>query len=116
MSARTVEVLLDGSKPRIVEWLVIEPSQAIAQRFSDHIRPLLKSDDPGKQVYVTNEEGRLTMEWKWCRPALPIFLQQIARACPSVVIGHEEHSELDLNGIWRGISRNLRKDLSAQER
>lgn len=56
------------------------------------------------------------MEWKWCRPALPIFLQQVARACPSVVIGPEERSELDLNGIWRGISRNLRKDLSAQER
>ncbi len=58
MSARTVEVFLDGSKPRIVEWLVIEPSQAIAQGFSDHFRSFLKSDDRGKQVFVTAGEGR----------------------------------------------------------
>ena len=114
MSARTVEVFLDGSKPRIVEWLVIEAAQPIAEDISRHVRPLLTPE--GKQVFVANEGGRLTMEWKWCRPALPIFLQQVAGACPSVVIGHEERSELDLNGIWRGISRNLRKNLSAQER
>lgn len=116
MSARTVEVFLDGSKPRIVEWLVIGPSETVADALPNHVRPLLTPTEPDKAVLVACGEGRLTIEWKWWRPALPIFLQQVVRACPSVVIGHEERSELDLNGIWRGISRNLRNDLSAQKR
>ena len=116
MSARTVEVFLDGSKPRIVEWLVIEPSETVADAVSSHVRPLLTPMEPAKAALLVYEEGRLTIEWKWWRPALPIFLEQVARACPSVGIGREERSELDLNGIWRGISRNLRKDLGAQER
>lgn len=116
MSARTVEVFLDGSKPRIVDWLVIEPSERVADAVSSHVRPLLTPMEPDKAVLVAYEEGRLTIEWKWWRPALPIFLEQVARACPRVAIGREERSELDLNGIWRRISRNLRKDLGAQER
>jgi hypothetical protein len=47
------------------------------------------------------------MNWEWCRPDLRIFLQQIVRECPSIIIGPEERSELDLNGIWHGISMNL---------
>jgi hypothetical protein len=116
MSVRTLEVFLDGPKPRIVEWLVIEPSQAVAEDTYSHIRPLLRLLDPDKAVYVANEEGRFTIGWKWWRPALRVFLEEIVRECPSIVIAHEEHSELDLNGVWRGISRNLRKDLSAQDR
>jgi hypothetical protein len=105
MSARTVEVFLSGPKPRIVEWLVIEPAQAVAEDVFDHIRPLLRPLDPGKAVLVAIEEGRLTIEWKWWRPALRVFLQEVIRECPSVVIGPEERSALDLNGIWKGIWR-----------
>jgi hypothetical protein len=119
MSVRTLDVFLDGLKPKIVEWLVIEPSKAVAEDISKHIRPLLMALDPDKAVYVASEEGRFTIGWNWWRPALRVFLQQVVRECPSVFIANEERSELDLNGIWRGISRNLRKDLkdlSAQER
>jgi len=105
MSIRTVDVFLYGPKPRTVEWLVIGPVQMVGDDISRHIRPLLAPD--GKQVFVVNEEGRLTIEWKWCRPALREFLRQIARECPSIVIGPEDRSELDLNGIWHGISLNL---------
>lgn len=103
MSIKTVEVYLYGPKPKIVEWLVIEPSQAVVERFSNQIRGLLNPDYPGKQVLVANEEGRLTMNWEWCRPDLRAFLQQVARECPSVLIAPEEHSELDLNGIWNRV-------------
>jgi hypothetical protein len=116
VSARTVEVFLDGSKPRIVEWLVIEPFETVADAVSSHVRPLLTPTEPGKAALLAYEEGRFTIEWKWWRPALRVFLQQVVQECPSVVIVPEERSELDLNGIWRGISRNLRKDLGAQER
>jgi hypothetical protein len=102
ISIRTIEVFLYGPKPKLVEWLVIEPSQIMMQSFSGYVRPLLKADDPGKQAYIANEEGRLTMEWKWCRPALPVFLQQVAQVSPTIVIGPEERSELDLNGVWHG--------------
>jgi hypothetical protein len=101
MSARTVEVFLYGPKPRAIDWLVIEPVREAAETVSNHIRPLLRP--PGRQVYVTNEEGCLTMNWEWCRPALQAFLQQVARECPSVAIAPEERSELDLNGIWHGF-------------
>jgi hypothetical protein len=119
MSIRTLEVFLDGPKPKIVEWLAIEPAQAVADDISRHIRPLLTATEPDKAVLVAHDEGRLTIEWKLWRPALRVFLQDVIRECPSVVIAPEERSELDLNGIWRGISRNMRKDLkdlTAQER
>jgi hypothetical protein len=105
MSARTVEVFLDGPKPKMVEWLVIELAQAVAADVFDHIRPLLTPLGPGKAVLAANEEGRITIEWKWWRPALRGFLQEVLRECPSVVIGREERSELDVNAIWKGIWR-----------
>lgn len=115
--ARTVEVFLDGSKPRIVERLVIEPSQAIAQSVSDRMPSVFGGVNAADlRVYWDNEEGQLALGWKRCQPALRVFLQQLTRECPSVVIGPEGRSELDLNGIWRGISRNLRNDVSAQGR
>jgi len=107
MSIRTVEVFLYGPKPQIVEWLVIEPAQTVADAVSGHVRPLLTLMEPDKAVLAVHEEGRLTIEWKWWRPALRVFLQQLVQECPSVVIAPEERSELDLNGIWRGISLNL---------
>lgn len=113
VSMLTVELFLDGPDPRNIESLVIEPVQAVANDVSRHVRPLLTPE--GKQVFVANKEGRLIMEWKWCRPEPRMFLQQVLQECPSIVLAHEEHSELDLNAIWRGISRNLRHDLSAQE-
>ena len=110
MTARTVEVFLYGPKSRVVERLEIKPVQAAAESVSNHIRPLLRL--PGRQVFVANEEGRLAIEWKWCRPSLRIFLPQVARECPSVVVAREERSELDLNGIWHGV----REKPDAQER
>ena len=109
MSIRTVEVFLYGPKPRIVEWLVIEPAQTVANAVSSHVRPLLTPMEPDKAVLVAHEEGCLTIEWKSWRPALRVFLQQVVQECPSVVIAPEERSELDLNGIWRGISLNLER-------
>jgi len=107
MSIRTVEVFLYGPKPRIVEWLVIEPAQTLADAISGSVRPLLTRMEPDKAVLAVHEKGHLTIEWKWWRPPLRVFLQQLVQECPSVVIAPEERSELDLNGIWRGISLNL---------
>jgi len=107
ISIRTVNVFLYGPKPKSVEWLVIEPAQTIAHVVSSHVRPTLTATEPDKAVLVNHEEGRFTIEWKWWRPALRVFLQQVARECPSIVIGPKDGSELDLNGIWRGISLNL---------
>jgi len=117
MSVRTVEVFLNGPKPRIVDWLlVIEPSPAVAEDFSRHVRPLLRLLDPSKWVLVGNEDGRLTIDWKWWCPALQVFLQQMVRDCPSIVLASEDRSELELNEMWRGLARNPNKDLSVQER
>ncbi|SRR6266496_1002527 len=116
MSVRTVEVFLNGPKPKIAEWLAIEPSQSVAEDISRHIRPLLRSLDPSKVMLVGDEEGRLTIEWRWWRPGLLVFLQQIVRECPTIEIAHEVRSELDLNEMWRGLASNPNKDLSVQER
>lgn len=107
MSTRTVEVFLYGPKPKIVEWLVIEPAQGVAESISDRILPSPRPFDPAKQLQVVNQGERLITRWKWCHPVLGTFLQRLARECPSVTIGNEERSELDLNGIWSGISMNL---------
>ena len=110
MSIRTVEVFLHGPKPKFVEWLVIEPAQAVAENLSDHIPSFLgdfMAFDPSIQRHVAIEKGRLIIGWKSCHPALRMFLQQVARECPSVVIAPEERSELDLNGIWQWRGRGL---------
>jgi len=102
MSIRTLEVFLYGPKPKFVEWLVIEPAQAVAEDVSKHIRPLLLPFDPDKAEYVANDGGRFIIGWKWWRPALRLFLQQVVQECPSIDIANEERSELDLNGVWHG--------------
>ena len=119
LSASIVEALLDGPKPVTVERLVIEPTRSVAEGFSadSFSSPFCAWPlDSYRQTFVNSEEGNLILKWKFCRPALQIFLDQIARECPSILLGHEERSELDLNGVWRGISRNLRNDLSAPDR
>ena len=117
LSARTAEVFLDGSRPKYAQWLVIEPLRTITEEALSHLNLLLDSDYLGKQLYVTNERGGLlTIKWRRCRPGLQAFLEQIARECASITIGPAERSELDLNGIWAGFSRNVRHDLTAQER
>lgn len=121
ISSHTVELFLYGPKPKVIEWLVIKPADSAAEAVSNHIRPLqygspnicgIRPIDPGKQVYVGNEDGPLTIEWKWCRPALRSFLQQVAQQCPAITITPENRSELDLNGIWNG----LREEPNAQQR
>jgi hypothetical protein len=77
MSIKTVEVFVYGPDPKIVEWLVIEPAQAVGDDISRHVRPLLTEPDPDKAVLVADDEGRLTIEWKWYRPALRVFLQDV---------------------------------------
>lgn len=113
IAAKTIDVYLYGPKPKVIEWLVIEPADPVRGEVFDHISPLqpgmpnlcgIRPIDAGKQVLVGNEEGPLTIEWRWCRPALRTFLQQIALQCPSMVIP-EQRSELDLNGIWHGFRR-----------
>lgn len=103
MSIRTLDVFIYGPEPNIVEWLMIEPAGGVADRFSDQIRTSIRPDDPVKRMHLEYEQGRLLVRWTLCRPALPVFLRQLAQACPSVAIGHEERSELDLNGIWHGL-------------
>lgn len=121
ISSHAVELFLYGPKPKVIEWLVIKPADSVAEAVSNHIRPLqygspnicgIRPIDPGKQVYVGNEEGPLTIEWKWCRPGLRSFLQHVAQQCPAIAIGPESRSELDLNGVWHG----LREEPNAQQR
>jgi hypothetical protein len=122
VSAKTVEVFLYGPKPKTLEWLVISPAEAVAKNVSDHIDPMqpggspnlcgIRPIDPTKQVFVGNEEGPLTIEWGFCRPALRAFLQKLTQQRPSVVIAPEEHFELDLNGIWHGA----REEPDAEQR
>jgi hypothetical protein len=116
MSIRTVEVYLDGSKPKLAQSLVIKPADAASEVIMNQVRSLLLSDDPRKQPYVRTEGGALTMKWRWCHPELPKFFQRLARECESIIIAPEERSELDLNGIWAGFSRNVSEELNAQER
>jgi hypothetical protein len=115
ISIRTVEVFLYGPKPKLVEWLMIEPAHAVAESVSDQIPLSLwgtRMPDLSERVYWANEERRLAVGWESCRPALRLFLQRVVQECPSIVVGPEERSELDLNGIWHGHRENL----NAQER
>lgn len=116
MSMRTIEVFLDGPKPKIVDWLMIEPSQTITENLSCQIPSFLeeiRTPNLSERVCWASEEHRLAVGWRWCHPALRVFLQQLTRECPSIGIASEEQSELDLNGVWRGISR---RNLDTEER
>jgi hypothetical protein len=121
MSIRSVDVYLYGPEPKFAERLVIEPVEAVAERVSDSIPPFMEDCEtsecscvrgPSNVARVTSEDRYLLIGWKSCRPALPRFLQQVARECPSIVIRPDERSELDLNGIWHGT----REAPSAEQR
>lgn len=110
MSIRTIEVFLYGPKPKIVEWLMIEPTQEAVERISAQIPSFLQDMKPpdfwtpdlSERTYWDKRERRLAVGWKQCRPALRMFLQRVVREFPSIVVGPEERSELDLNGVWHG--------------
>ena len=57
---------------------------------------------------MASRSHTLYIAWRWCHPALRVFVRQVVREYPSLVIGPEERSELDLNSIWHGYrSMNL---------
>ncbi len=115
LAIKAVAVYLYGPKPKLIKWLVIEPAQTISDEVSRHVRPLLVPTEGDKAVLVAHEEGCLRIEWRWWRPALPVFFEQVARECPSVTIGREQRSDVDLNGIWNGVRWAWRKP-DAQQR
>jgi hypothetical protein len=115
ISIRIVELFLYGPKPKLVGCLIIEPTQAVADSVPTYIPSLLWDCETGgccgelnscNLVCVANEDGRLIIGWKGCYPPLQVFCQQVVQECPSLIIGREERSELDLNGIWHGIREN----------
>lgn len=115
ISIRTVEVFTYGPKSTILEWLMIEPTQAVAESVCDQIPPFLAdigTHDLSERVYWVNEERRLAVGWKFCHPDLRSFLQQVVQEYPFLAIAPEQRSELDLNGIWNGI----RERPNAQQR
>ena len=120
VSIRTVEVLLYGPKPKVVEWLVIEPSQVAAESISEEAPSFLldtrRADWTApylnERVYWADGERHLNVGWKLYTAAVRDFLREMARDCPSIAIGREGHSELDLNGIWNGY----REQPDAQQR
>jgi hypothetical protein len=113
VSIRTIEVLLYGPRPKVVEWLVIEPSQVAVENISEQVPSFLwdtrRADWTApylnERVYWADGERRLNIGWKLYRPAVRDFLREVARECPSIAIGPEERSELDLNGIWHGYGK-----------
>lgn len=110
VSIRTVEVFLYGPKPRVVEWLMINPIPQVAENIPGQMPPFLgdtRTPKLSERIYWDNEKRRLAVGWKRCRPDLRVFLQQIIQEYPSITIGSEDHSELDLNDIWRGSFLNL---------
>lgn len=121
MMVRSVETFLYGPKPKLAECLVIQPSPAVSVSLP-HYRASLLDDcgalgscgvpSPSNLVRVTKEDGRLIVAWRSCDPALRVFIRQVKQELPSLVLGPEEHSELDLNGIWHG----LREEPNAQQR
>ena len=122
ISIRTVEAYLYGPKPKLADRLVIELAPSVAESFSAQIPSFPQCCDalgccgePGSSylVRVTNEDGRLAISWRHCHPNVRVFVRQVVRECPTLVIGPEQRSELDLNSIWGGIRLN---DLDAQQR
>lgn len=110
MSIRTVELLLYGPMPKVVEWLVIEPSQVAAESISEEapsfLRDAMRADWTApylnERVYWADGERHLNVGWKSYSPAVRDFLREMAGEFPSIAIGPEGRSELDLNSIWRG--------------
>jgi hypothetical protein len=122
ISIRTVETYLYGPKPILAECLVIEPAPAVAESVPAHIPSFPRyceamgscgEPDSSYLIRATNEDGHLAISWQHCHPDVRVFVRQAVRECPTLVIGPEERSELDLNSIWGGIRLN---DLDAQQR
>jgi hypothetical protein len=121
---RTTDVFVHGPKPKIYQWLVLEPVHGVRPSIADwfehqgpfppEVRPSaadqfedLGPRSPGvypvpaanrfyRQWFTRCEGGTVAVPWHRYRPGLEKFLRQIALWLPNLTIRPEAHTELDL--------------------
>ncbi len=96
---QTRTIFVHGPKPKIVEWLVVEP-QPRAQIFVtaqfNHLSPPIGTCDPYREWFAGSVDGILRIPWQSYRPALRAFANQIELHFPKLTESEVTLPELDL--------------------
>ncbi len=98
---------------------MIEPTEALLGEVSERLKSLLPVTspcDPAGETLVTDEGGRLMIEWRLYRPPLRAFVNEVASRCPTLVVAQERLLTLDLTGIWREPEAHRRQVLAEAKR
>jgi hypothetical protein len=103
---RTVAVFYMGPKPRVFEWLVVEPDPktrvAVAEQY-ERVAPPITACDRYREWFTgwKSEEGALSTPWLLYQPALQPFMRQLAARFVNLRVAPERRLELDLIGFAR---------------
>jgi hypothetical protein len=103
---RTTDVFVRGPKPKVYQWLVLEPVPEVRPSIADQFEhlgplppgtcPIPAADGTYREWFTRYEGGSVTVAWYQYRPALEKFVRQIASRFPNLTMLPEAHTELDL--------------------
>jgi hypothetical protein len=103
---RTADVFVRGPKPKVYQWLVVEPVKEVRASVADQFEqlgplppgscPIPAADGSYREWFTRYEGGSVTVAWHQYRPLLEKVLRQIASRFPNLTIRPEAHTELDL--------------------
>lgn len=96
---QTRTIFVYGPKPRVIEWLVVEPeagTRSLVVAQCNHLFPPIGTCDPYREWFAAPVEGILRIPWQSYRPALQAFVDQIELHFPKLTKGEVILPELDL--------------------
>jgi hypothetical protein len=106
---RTATIFISGPKPRVYEWLVVEPKNELRALAADHFERLgqpapgvcsiAEPNGPYREWFAGWWNEGVSVRWLGYRPRLGEYVGRIAARYPDLTILPEAHPELDLVGI-----------------
>jgi hypothetical protein len=106
IQVRIADIFIDGPKPKVYEWLVIEPKHELRTSLADHFErlgqpapgfcPVACGNGPYGEWFAGWWNERVSVRWLGYRPTLREYVRRIAARYPDLPVLPETHRELDL--------------------
>jgi len=96
---QTRKLFVYGPKPKLTEWLVIEPKPAVRSLVADEFQrlaPPAATCDPRREWFSGSKDGIIWIPWQSYRPALRELVRQIELHFPNLTRSELKLPDLDL--------------------
>ncbi len=106
IQVRIADMFIHGPKPKVYEWLVIEPKRELWASAADHFErlgqpapgfcPVAHGIGPYGEWFAGWWNERVSVRWLGYRPTSKEYVRRIAARYPNLTVQPETHRELDL--------------------